>query len=228
MAHYDGPAFARDGQKPDSTAPKAQEPITYHSVDPMSQFVTPPSVASRTSKAPVIDYADITAKMQREDEAVILMASSADDAGQGDEQAATAAVKPAIEPATTSTAAASADAAPVHVQSAPETPDATNAAHADITPETTPGHTATVSTAAAEATGQKSAQAAKREPRAVPEEEDWWPVELEPTQVVLRDDSPDWQQHRSTVSALTPRVAPLPDWNVTHDAVAAYLRQKQQ
>ncbi|MCI1283505.1 MAG: hypothetical protein LKG24_02765 [Lacticaseibacillus songhuajiangensis] len=186
MAHYDGPAFNREGQKPDSPAQKTQEPITYHSVDPMSQFVTPPSVASRTSKAPVINYADITAKMQRPDDAVILIAGADDSAVDKD------------------------SAEPVAVTQV-ETPGATAKAPA------------TTSSAQVD-----SAHVAKRTPRAVPVEDEWWPVELNAEPVVLRDDSPAEQQHRSTVSALTPNFAPLPDWNVTHDAVAAYLRQKQQ
>jgi hypothetical protein len=193
MAHYDGPAFNREGQKPDSPAQKAQEPITYHSVDPMSQFVTPPSVASRTSKAPVINYADITAKMQRPDDAVILIAG-ADDVAVDEDSAEPVAGVQAQTPSVTAKA-----------------PETTSSAQPAPSP-----------------TQVDSAHAAKRTPRAVPVEDEWWPVELNAEPVVLRDDSPAEQQHRSTVSALTPNFAPLPDWNATHDAVAAYLRRKQQ
>jgi hypothetical protein len=202
MAYYDGPAFARDGQKPEpTTAQKAQEPITYHSVDPMSQFVTPPSVASRMSKAPVIDYADITAKMRRADDAVILLAPAAEDD---------------VSPVATEAASES-----PAVETTP-TPASAQPAQADAVPVVK-----TVQAAAETTVSQADPAAAQQATPVATATDEWWPVEVEAAQPVLRDDSPESQQHRSTVSALTPRTAPLPDWNETHNAVAAYLRNKQ-
>lgn len=101
MDHYDGPAFRRDAERktpekettgyelppqqhsvkktkaPAKAATPKKEPV-YHSVDPLAQFVTPPSTVNRKPR-PKIDYAPIIASFTRSDEDVVLI--SHDEAG---------------------------------------------------------------------------------------------------------------------------------------------------
>lgn len=198
MAHYDGPAFNRDGNTLDAKEAQPQKvadkPVTYHSVDPMAQFVTPPSVASRTAKTRTIDYRSLTATMRRADDDVIVLASAAevvDDAPITESEESVVLETPV---------------APVG--------DAT-AAEVDSQQPSTTAVTASAVTASP-----------KRPELTVPEEDEWWPVEVEKTLPVLRDDSPDSQQHHLSSSALTPKVTPLPSWLETHRALEAYMQKK--
>ncbi len=95
MAHYDGPVFRtdeQDKQPSESTmkqgyqlppqkhsVDKHDDQPTYHSVDPMSQFVTPRSTAPRR-KQKTVNFDLIQTKMRRVDAAVVLLATDADDA----------------------------------------------------------------------------------------------------------------------------------------------------
>lgn len=118
MAHYDGPVFQSD-DKPATKAPQhtnkqagkansADVQPTYHSVDPMSQFVTPPSTITRQAK-PVVDYAAVRRNLRRTDAEVVLMATDADQAVPfADEVAANQPVEVQTSAAAAETAAATA------------------------------------------------------------------------------------------------------------------------
>ncbi|WP_155286553.1 hypothetical protein [Lacticaseibacillus zhaodongensis] len=222
MDHYDGPAFRRDGEPekeqsqtaayqlpPQKHAEKAgathtkavpatKEPV-YHSVDPMAQFVTPPSTVNRRVK-PKVDYAAIIADFARDDEDVVLFTTAADGDVVDLDQLQSATAAPV--PAPTKNAAQ-----PV----APATEVNTTADEAPA-PSTTPTAAAT-----------PSSNASVSETSEAVAEEEWWPVEIvRPKPPLPQDGSP--VQHQMTLSALTPRVAPAPTWLAIHVAITNYFR----
>lgn len=83
MERYQGPVFQSDEQNsagkpaPTKAAQTDADKPVYHSVDPMSQFVTPPSTAPRGGKA-AIDYSSVRRNMRRLDTDVVLLATEAD------------------------------------------------------------------------------------------------------------------------------------------------------
>lgn len=82
MEHYDGPVYRTDGEQvtppsqPSKRVNDDNQP-TYHSVDPMAQFVTPRSTVSKQSRV-VIDYSAIRRQFRRIDAQVYLLADDVD------------------------------------------------------------------------------------------------------------------------------------------------------